>query len=281
MEFENKQGRRPTKEEFFPGFKRLGKVYDDRAARIAWKGACDYDRKNYAADEQMVTMAVLHALMTGRETTILTRDHDLMDQFYKLVFLIDTHYRSMLFAAKYAAAPHEFASQSKRMICEGHPDFFDDRFAGEDDVFLRPNLPPDTMWNSVLPAKYDFVTVGCRWFGDGPETLQTAEMTFCADRAMVEVLKTKAQTGGLNTALLGGKNCHIWPCPEMQDALGPCVAIAMDKLVDYHPDIPLYRVLDMIHAVRSDEGFDRFKIVGDEGWFPFRSPPDRNESDSP
>jgi hypothetical protein len=43
--------------------------------------------------------------MTGRETTILTRDHDLMDQFYKLIFLIDTHDQSMLFANKYVASP--------------------------------------------------------------------------------------------------------------------------------------------------------------------------------
>jgi hypothetical protein len=280
IEFEDARGRRPTKEEFFAGFKRLGKAYDDRAARIAWKGACDYDRKNYAADEQTVTMAVLHALMTGRETTILTRDHDLMDQFYKLIFLVDTHYRSMLFAAKYVASPQEFTSQSKRTICEGNPDFFDDRFVGDEDVFMRPNLPTDSLWRSLLPAESDFVNIGCMWFGDGPEVLQTAEMTFCADRKMVEVLRTKADTSGLNTTFLGGKNCHIWPCPEMQRLLGQCVAIAMDKQVDYHPGMPSYRVLDMIHAMRSDEGFDRIKIVGGESWFPFRSTPDRKESAS-
>lgn len=280
IEFENARGRRPTKEEFFSGFKKLGRAYDDRAARIAWKGACDYERKNYAADEQTVTMAVLHALMTGRETTILTRDHDLMDQFYKLIFLVDTHYLSMLFAAKYAASPREFAPQSKRTICKGHPDVFDDRFAGDDDVFMRPNLPADILWQNLLPAEFDFVNIGCMWFGDGPEVLQTAEMTFCADRAMVEVLRTKADTNGLNTTLLGAKNCHIWPCPEMQHLLGPCVAIATDKQVDYHPAMPSYRVLDMIHAMRSDEGFDRIEIVGGDGWFPLRRPSDRKESGS-
>ena len=104
LEFQGQHGRLPTPVEFFPAFKKLGRGYDDRAARMAWKGACDYDKKNYAADEQLVTMAVLHALMTGRETTILPRDHDLMDQFYKLIFLIDTHYRSMLLAKKYATS---------------------------------------------------------------------------------------------------------------------------------------------------------------------------------
>jgi hypothetical protein len=273
IEFEQIRGRRPTKDEFFPEFKKLGKGYDDRAARIAWKGACDYERKNYAADEQTVTMAVLHALMTGRETTILTRDHDLMDQFYKLIFLIDTHYRSMLFAAKYAASPHEFTPQSKRMICEGHPNIFDDRFAGDDDVFMRPNLPDDSLWESLLPAVSDWVNIGCIWFGDGPELLQTAEMTFCADKGMVQVLRTKADTKGLNTTLLEGKNCHIWPCPELQRTLGQCVAIVTDKLIDYHPSMPSYRVLDMIHAMRSDEGFDTVEVAGAEDWFPLGHAP--------
>jgi hypothetical protein len=274
MAFENAHGRAPIKDEFFPGFKKLGNAYDDRAARIAWKGACNYGRKNYATDEQTVTMAVLHALMTGQETTILTRDHDLMDQFYKLMFLIDTHYRGMLFAAKYAAAPQVFAAQSKRTICEGWPNAFDDRFIGDDDVFMKPNLPPETLWSSLLPTESEFVNIGCMWFGDGPKVLKAAEMTFCADRGMVEVLRTKADTSGLNTTLLGGKNCHIWPCPELQHLLGPCVAIATDKRVDFHPGISSYRVLDMIHAVRSDEGFDRIDILGSEGWCPFRPLPE-------
>ena len=116
----------PRKTSFFAGFKELGKAYDDLAVRIAWKGACDYERKNYAADEQTVTMAVLHALMTGLETTILMRGTDSSDgSVYKLMFLIDTHYRSMLFAAKYAASPQKFAPQNKRTICEGYPNIFD------------------------------------------------------------------------------------------------------------------------------------------------------------
>lgn len=261
MEFERAHSRPPTKEEFFAGFKKADKTFGDRAARIAWKGYCDYERENYAADEQTVLMAVLHALMTGRETTVLTRDHDLMEQFYKLVFLIDTHYRAMLFAAEFTQHPERYKPQPKTSICEGHPDFFDDRFIGDNDVFIRPNLPPHTSWNSLLPTEFDSVNVSCIWFGDGPDQLQVAEMTFCADKSMVDILLTKAKTDGLNTDRLSGSNCHIWPSPELQSHLGPCVAIAQDKMLHYHHKP--YRILDMIHAMRSNEGFDLVNTISE------------------
>ncbi|WP_397568350.1 hypothetical protein [Schlesneria sp. T3-172] len=260
IEFEQINGRLPTKEEFFPGFKQTDRTFGDRAARMAWKGFCDYEKDNYAADEQTVVMAVLHGLMTGRETMILTRDHDLMDQFYKLIFLIDTHYRSMLFASKYVADPEQYHTQQKQTVCEGYPDFFNDRFVGKNDIFINPNLPTETSWNSLLPAESQTVMVGCIWFGDGPSLLQVADMSFCADREMAEVLRTKVKTSGLSTEVCQGKNCHIWPSPELQKQLGPCVAIAEDKFVNYHPGIPPYRVLDMIHVMRSNEGFDTVNV---------------------
>lgn len=268
-EFEVKEGRPPTRDEFQRGYKKVGPGYDDRAARMGWKGYTDYEKPNYAADEQLVTMAVLHALMTGRETTILTRDHDIMEQLYKLVFLIDTHYRGMLFAERYAAASGAYESRSKRVVVEGRPDFADDRFEGDDDLFVRPNLPSDTLWNDLLPPPGRWVNVGCAWFGGGPDEYQVAQLVFCADADMARVLRIKAATGGLNTDLLDGRNCHIWPHPALAQALGPCVAVARDRMVNYHPNLPPFRALDMIHAVVSGEGFDRFEIEGADPGFPF------------
>jgi hypothetical protein len=185
-----------------------------------------------------------------------------MDQFYKLVFLIDTHYRGMLFADRFAMKPESFETKAKREVCEGHPDYFDDRFVGPDDVFVRPNLPPNTMWNDLLPPMTGWVAVACMWFGDGPDDCQVARLSFCADAGMARVLRLKAATGGLNTDRLDGRNCHIWPSPRLGNVLGPCVAIARDRLVDYHPGFPPYRALDMIHAVMSRESFDRHVITG-------------------
>ena len=218
-EFENRHGRLPNKDEFHSYFKSIGHEYDDRAVRFAWKGANDLGKKSFATDEQVVTMAVLHGLISGQETLILTRDHALMDQFYKLLFLIDMHYRCMLFAEKYAAAPHNYRPQNKRTVCEGRPNLFDDRFVGEDDLFMRPGPFPSEWggWDSLLPQNSACVNLGCVWFGDGPDVLQVAQMTFCADREMSKVLRVKTETGGLNTSLLNGKtatfgrvqNCRI------------------------------------------------------------------------
>ena len=52
-------------------------------------------------DEAPVYLAVERALITGKQTLVLTRDADVEEQF-KLLWLIDTHYREMLLADRYA-----------------------------------------------------------------------------------------------------------------------------------------------------------------------------------
>jgi hypothetical protein len=158
------------------------------------------------------------------------------------------------------------------MIVQGRPDFADDRFCGEDDVLMRPNLPTDELWNSLLPERSGWVNIGCTWFAGGPDEYQVSQLVFCADTDMARVLRIKAETGGLNTDQLDGKNCHIWPFPEYMEVLGPCVAVATDRTVNYIPNLPPFRVLDMIHAVRSGEGFDRYVIEGADEHFPYGAP---------
>jgi hypothetical protein len=136
-------------------------------------------------------------------------------------------------------------------------------------VFVRPNLPADTMWDDLLPPMAGWVAVGCTWFGNGPEDCQIARLSFCADADMVRVLKTKTATGGLSTDLLRDRNCHIWPSPSLGDVLGPCVAIARDRMISYHSDLPQFRALDMLHAVMSRESFDRYRILGADQDFRF------------
>jgi hypothetical protein len=275
QEFKGKNNRLPSKGEFFRGFKGIDPSYDDRAFRIAWKGYQDYGKSNYAADEQLVTMAVLHALITGHETSIFTRDHDIMEQFYKLIQLMDTHYRSMLLAERYHASPDLYQPRIKATICEGYPNFFDNRFCGAEDVFLRPNLPPETMWNDLLPESSGTVNIDCTWFGNMEgDKIQVAQLTFNADRDILKLLEIKHDTKGLNTDLLNGKNCHIWPAPELGEALGACVAIVEDRLVSYHPTLPPFRVLDMMHALRCKELFDRYEIVDAPPHFPLAAPID-------
>lgn len=48
----------------------------DRGVMLARKGLLDYGKPNFAADEDLVVAAVTHAILTGEETSILTRDRD-------------------------------------------------------------------------------------------------------------------------------------------------------------------------------------------------------------
>ncbi len=51
-----------------------------------------------ATDESLVFETVANGIRSGRPSLLLTRDRDLLEQFYKLCWLIDTHYRAMLIA---------------------------------------------------------------------------------------------------------------------------------------------------------------------------------------
>ena len=51
------------------------------------------------------TLVCARARRTGRQTLILTEDADVEEQLFKLLWLIETHYRGMVLADKYAADP--------------------------------------------------------------------------------------------------------------------------------------------------------------------------------
>lgn len=90
---------------------RVRQLVQDRGWQLAVKGKDDSEKPNFLADESTVVRAVTMALATGRETTILTRDTDVIEQFYKFIYLLDTHYRSMLIASAYHTQPLNFREQ--------------------------------------------------------------------------------------------------------------------------------------------------------------------------
>ena len=47
-------------------------------------------RKNLLTDEWLVCLAFTTAITTGREVVILTKDADILEQSYKLQWLLDT-----------------------------------------------------------------------------------------------------------------------------------------------------------------------------------------------
>ena len=95
-------GQSPTKDQFLAEIQsHLGR----RGFLIAKKGLEAANSPNKLTDEHLVVMAVLTAIMRGTEVFIVTRDPDVLEQYYKLLCLMKEHYRAMLVAERYAASP--------------------------------------------------------------------------------------------------------------------------------------------------------------------------------
>lgn len=83
-EFEKRNGRKPNDDELRQF---LQKSVQDRGLTLAGKGIADYEKHNFPADEELVVGAIINAIFSKRETMILTRDVDLLEQFYKAIYL--------------------------------------------------------------------------------------------------------------------------------------------------------------------------------------------------
>jgi hypothetical protein len=146
-------------------------------------------------------------ILSGNEVFILTRDTGVPEQFYKMLFLLDTHYRSKLLADRHAAAPSSFPSMAipKQLLRPYN------RFVGEDNIIFDPLFDPELGDLHDLPRSFHFVNIECWFLADGPRDLRWCRMVFSAEQEMAGVLAIKSRTDGLNTDRLEGRNCHIWP----------------------------------------------------------------------
>ena len=223
--FEEGHGRAPGKEDLRDLMQELHKNLGPRGYMLAKKGGEKEGSPNFYTDEILVYLAMKTGIETGREVVILTKDEDLQEQFYKLQWLLDTHYRGMLFADMYAADPSRFVTHPMPM---NTPDL-GEMFVGNDNVLVeRPDglIRGDTA--PILPPYCRPVTVHCWIVGE-----RTSHMVFCAEQEMERLLHTKAITGGLNTYKFGEKNCHLWLAPlQIPKPLRGCAAIAQDRRVE-------------------------------------------------
>jgi hypothetical protein len=96
-------GRAPTQDELVAELQgNLG----ERGLHMAQKGIEAASSPNKLTDEELVVLAVLTAILKGSEVFILTRDQDVLEQYYKLLSHVNEHYRAMLVAEKYASDPN-------------------------------------------------------------------------------------------------------------------------------------------------------------------------------
>ncbi len=250
-EFEEEHGRPPDEHERHELMERLHRDLGPRGYLLAKKGAEVKNPDNLLTDETLVYLAMKTGIETGREVIILSKDEDILEQFYKLQWLLDTHYRAMLLADAYAAAPSRFVTHP--MPADGDPRL-KDAFIGDDDILVeRPQWligGPDA---PILPPYCRPVIVNCWIVGQ-----RVTKLVFCAEREMERLLHTKAATGGLNTYKFGERNLHLWLAPlNLPKKLRGCATLVRDRRtrsVSGLTEIPLF---DANQAVYTGERFMR------------------------
>jgi len=249
LQLEAELGRAPRSEEVKRAKQRVLHDLGDRGVLFARKGAkADASDATFHTDELVTATAFVSAICERRPTVILTRDEDIIDQFYKLQWLLDTHYRGLLFADAYFADPDRFSTIA---MPQGAPwsDAFDD---GENLLVHRS----EEILEAILPHEFEVVPVECWLVREG-----VTHIFFLAETPMHRLLSVKAATGGLNTKQASGRNCHIWLGPlPIPHSLRGCAAIAADLRVTFGTGPIAAPILDINHALMTGERFRRPSI---------------------
>ena len=206
------RGKTPTEQEVL---RECQRVVRDRGFTLASKGVEHAENPNVFNDERLLVRAFIHALTSRRETTVLTRDTDFIEQLFKLTYLVDTHYRSMLVAREYARQPLNFRDIS---VGDGSP------LSGGVLVDV-----PAGYYRQVLPPAEKGVNINCFRFGGKGAGQKAEQLTFCADPQMRELLEVKRRTRGRSTDELGDRNFHICPHPNLVEELGGCSWVGEDE----------------------------------------------------
>src|ERR1700760_4962596 len=173
---------------------RLQRDFGGRGRMLATKPAGPH-----RTDEILVYLAVAHALRTGTNTIILANDADVEEQFFKLIWLLNEHYRAMLCAEEYAKDFGAFKTIPVPPRAANHPEspIEPANSVLVDGTKWGPNL------DGVLPPSMQFVPISCINGGR-----RITQMTFGGEREMADVLDVKDRTGGRSTDALGSRNLH-------------------------------------------------------------------------
>lgn len=248
IRFRQEKGRDPSANELMTG---VQKTFGERGLVLAHKDGKSVPRDKRATDESLVYFAFEHALRTGRPTVVLTKDEDVLEQFYKLWWLIDIHYRASLIADYYANNRFSFPLHAFPHF-KNAQEIFDLRNA------VLAELGPQRMV-SFLPRNFTFVSIEC-WL----IRKEMMRMTLGAETQMYRVLRIKGATGGLVSDKLEGRNLHPWLAPlPLADRLQTCAAVVYDRTVKLKDSRAKVGMFDLTHAVNTHERFSR--IVADPG----------------
>jgi len=248
--FKNENNRHPTADELRRIKVELSENVGPRAYHLAKKGFDERQAQPRYTDEVLICTAFINAILTGRETVILTKDYDLLEQFYKLQWLLDTHYRAFLLAQRIRADEGAFV----RHPLPSNDPRIGQAFITETGYLLERS---DRLLSEILPDTCNPVILYCYVMGE-----RLSQMAFCAETGLRQLLEMKGRTGGLNTNQLDGRNCHIWLAPlNVPQKVRGCAAI----VTDVRMLIPMTNVripyFDIMQAIFCGETIEKtFKI---------------------
>jgi hypothetical protein len=200
-------GRAPTKDELNA---EVQSRFGERGALLARKGLAAAHSPNRLTDEHLVLSAALTAILSGSEVLIVTRDSDVLEQYFKLLVLMKEHYRAMLAAEQYASNP---TSMAFREVSVENDDMHIPSFTGKSVLKFETT---DAEFNP-LPPQFQFVNIYCMLLGGETTSMKVTSCTFGAETGMARVLKVKASTNGLSTDKFNGRNCVIHTAPLAPD----------------------------------------------------------------
>jgi hypothetical protein len=218
-----RMGRAPTNDELLA---EVQSQFGIRGFHMARKGVEGAASPNILTDEQLVLMAIITAITRGQEVFIITRDTDVLEQYYKALNLMKEHYRAMCVGERYAADPQVMPFHEVPVVDDGSriPEF-------EDDSILQ--LETTDLEFNPLPTTCHFVNVYCLVLGAGPSDFKVSSCCFCAEKEMAQMLKIKTLTGGLSTDKLEGRNCTIRTEPLSPENHRVVVSIGKERIVQF------------------------------------------------
>jgi hypothetical protein len=246
LQFESDNGRVPVELEVKQMKQNLHRSLGPRGYHLAAKDLeRNLQRMNYT-DEFLVCAAAMSAITVGRPTVILSKDEDVLEQFYKLQWLLDTHYRGMLLGDLYAQDPFQFSLR----LLPNNTDQADNNIYEASAILVDRSRE---FLDEILPDHWSPVPVYCLIAGE-----YFSMATFLAERGQAQLLRVKGETGGLNTKQLNGRNCHIWLVPlGVPYHLRSCALVAHDRRVNLRFAPVSIPMIDIHQTIYCGENFLR------------------------
>jgi hypothetical protein len=222
----------------------IGKTVGRRGLGLAKKGRIDAENHRLVNlnDELHCLMAICYALLTGRESVILTADQDFVEIFYKAQWFFDTHYRAY-HAAKLVSAG-EFGEPATVLQDSGGC------FDGPLTLYRRHT----SHLREVLPRVHRSVPVSVIYVA--PDSV-LHKVGFRFEREMLNMLEMRSKTCGRCTDLFGEQNIHVDLGPLKVGLDGLYLGIGRDEgdLVETNRKRILLSRLDAEHALNCRERF--------------------------